>query len=191
MHVTVRLKAELPSLRTIEADGVIRDCFVKAQGRFGMQVVDYSIQHDHLHLIVEAEDKDSLSRGMQALLIRIARGLNKHWNRRGSVFADRYHAHILEKPREVRNALAYVVNNARKHGHRPRSLDRFSSGPWFDGWKQSVTVRGLDGVETPVAKPRTWLRNKGWRRHGLIRVEERPGKGRTSTARRSKRVRSP
>ena len=85
--------------------------------------------------------------------------------------------------------------NARKHGHRPRSLDRFSSGPWFDGWKQNVVVRGLDGVATPVAKPRTWLRNKGWRRHGLIRVEERPGPrqqpGRSTIARRSKRVRSP
>ena len=56
--------------------------------------------------------------GMQGLAIRIARGLNRLWGRKGKVFADRYHDRVLRTPREVRNALAYVLNNARRHAVR-------------------------------------------------------------------------
>jgi len=50
--------------------------------------------------------------------IRVAKGLNKLWARRGKVFADHYHDRILRTPREVRNALCYVLHNAKKHGLR-------------------------------------------------------------------------
>ena len=179
VHVTVRLMKGLPLLRDLEVDRTLRDAFVKGCDRFGFRMTHYSIQNDHLHLIAEMEDRTALSRGMQGLLIRIAKALNKLWGRKGRVFADRYHDHVLESPREVRNAIAYVLhnwrNNGRKHGRRPRTLDRFSSGPWFEGWKERVTVRGLDGVLRPIAEAVTWLLRIGWRRHGLIGVTERPG----------------
>jgi hypothetical protein len=91
------------------------------------------------------------------------------------VFADRYHGHVLESPREVRNALSYVMNNARKHAAQGRVLagvlrpvDMYTSAPWFDGWKETLTVRGLEAVVRPVAPARTWLLSVGWRRHGLL-----------------------
>ena len=73
---------------------------------------------------------------MQGLLIRIAKGLNRLWKRKGRVFGDRFHG-ALKTPREVRNALAYVLNNARKHriSVPEDEPDAFSSGRWFDGWK--------------------------------------------------------
>ena len=76
----------------------------------------------------------------------------------------------------MRNALAYVLHNARKHGHKlTQYLDRFSSGAWFQGWKENVVVRGIANIAKPVSDARTWLLTKGWRRHGLIRVAETPG----------------
>ena len=176
VHVTVRLKEGLPSLRTPEADKVLRAAFAKACERFGFRLVHYSVQGNHIHMIVEAKDRRALSRGMQGLLVRIARGLNKLWQRKGSVFADRYHDRILKTPREVRHALAYVLHNARRHGIKLRqAFDRFSSGAWFDGWKEKVVVRGLEGVVRPVAAAVTWLLREGWRRHRLIGVGEMPG----------------
>jgi hypothetical protein len=53
---------------------------------------------------------------MQGLAIRIAKGLNRLWGRKGKVFEDRFHERVLETPREVRTALAYLVHNARRHG---------------------------------------------------------------------------
>ena len=176
VHVTTRLKEGLPTLRQKKAYGVLRGAFAKGCERFGFRLVHYSVQKDHLHLIVEAKDRRALSRGMQGLLIRVAKALNRLWSRKGSVFGDHYHDHILRTPREVRNALAYVLNNARKHGLRlPQAMDVFTSGVWFDGWRERFEVTGLDGVERPVAqRARTWMLRFGWRRHGLLRLEEVP-----------------
>jgi hypothetical protein len=130
---------------------------------------------NHLHLIVEAKNRRALSRGMQGLLVRIARALNKLWDRRGSVFADRYHDRILKTPREVRVALAYVLRNAARHGLRFVGVDPFSSGQRFDGWEERPP-RGLADLAPPLlAKARSFLLRAGWRRHQLIRFTEVPG----------------
>ena len=102
--------------------------------RPSFQVVHYSIQSNHLHFIVEAHDRRALSSGLRGLLIRIAFALNKLWNRRGSVLAGRFHERELLNPRQVRNALVYVLNNGRKHGVRHAGPDPLSSGARFDGW---------------------------------------------------------
>ncbi|MFN7591119.1 MAG: LuxR C-terminal-related transcriptional regulator, partial [Planctomycetota bacterium] len=116
----------------------------------------------------------------EGLLIRIAKALNKLWARRGSVFADRYHDHILKSPREVRNALRYLFGNGRKHAtegrevHVAQAVDTFTSAPWFDGFRERITVLGLEAVVRPVADARTWLLTEGWLRHGRLSVHEVP-----------------
>ena len=89
-----------------------------------------------IHLIVEASDRVALSRGVQGLCIRLARAVNRACGRRGSVFADRYHARALKTPRAVRFALRYVLLNAHKHGSGAPAgfVDGCSSAPWFDGF---------------------------------------------------------
>lgn len=80
---------------------MLRTAFAAGSERFGFRLRQYSVQSDHRHLVVEGKDRRALSRGMQGLLIRIAKGLNRLWGRRGTVFADRYHDRILRTPREV------------------------------------------------------------------------------------------
>ncbi len=176
VHATVRLIRGLPSLRDWGLYRELRGVFVAIREREGFRVVHYSVQGNHIHLIVEAKGREALSRGMQALLIRIAKCVNRYWGRRGTVFADRYHDHVLKSPREVRHALAYVLNNAWRHAKRVLgTADRFASGMWFDGWVQKLTVRGLEGVVKPVSEAHTWLLQKGWRRYGRIGLAEVPG----------------
>ena len=133
---------------------------------------------NHVHFIVEAHDRVSLSRGMQGLKISVAKRLNKIWGRRGTPFAERYHARELATPTQTRNTLLYVLGNARKHAaQRGRTLPRrwvdpFSSARQFDGWRQAV-VPEL-GVVTP---PGTWLLRVGWRRRGLLDAHAIPTKG--------------
>jgi hypothetical protein len=120
---------------------------------------------------------------VQGLATRVARALNRLWSRRGKVFADRYHDRILRTPREVRNAIRYVFGSARKHAaqggnSRPaQAIDTFTSAPWFDGFVEQVTVRGLESIVRPVSDARTWLLTVGWRRHGRISVHELPTTG--------------
>jgi REP element-mobilizing transposase RayT len=175
VHVTVRLRTGLPNLRRRKEYAALRAAFGKGCARFGFRLVHYSVQGNHLHLLVEAQGRSALARGMQGLLVRIARGLNRLWARRGSVFADRYHDRILRTPHEVRRALVYVLHNAKRHGLLIRDgVDHFSSGYWFDGWREAPTVRGLAAITRPVAAARTWLLGVGWRRHRLLRFDEAP-----------------
>ncbi|HEY1960274.1 MAG TPA: transposase [Polyangiaceae bacterium] len=135
------------------------------------RVIEFSVQNDHVHLIVEAHDKDTLSRGLRGLAIRLARAVNRALGVRGAVWADRYHARDLATPRAVRNAIVYVLMNAKKHGVRmPTGVDRFSSAPWFTGFKARIA----EDEERPVRAPRTWLAAIGWKRWGRLRLDERP-----------------
>ena len=188
LHVTLRARREVASLRSKGRFVRMRGAIRAGADRFGMRVVEFAVMHDHVHLVVEAYDKQALSRGMQGLVIRLARAINRG-ERRGKVFRDRYHAVVLDSPRRVRNALAYVMLNGRRHDgkHGPvgpaRWIDPFSTGYWFDGWASDVTVlkraaeRQVDfPTEPPVAAPRTWLLGVGWRRARLIDPSEVPGR---------------
>lgn len=196
LHVTLRMRDDVPSLRRRGTFSVVHRVLTAAKERFGTRICHYSVQSNHIHLIIEARGKPSLARALQGFGIRLAKRLNARLGRRGAVLADRYHSRALTSPRDVRTVLRYVLGNFRKHderAHRFAFLDPFSSALWFDG------LRGARGVEPAyvllakpewaplgradprltgrgpeVAAPRTtWLRSS-WRRHGLIGHDERP-----------------
>jgi hypothetical protein len=113
--------------------------------------------------------------------VRVARAVNRYVDRSGGVFDDRYHFEELRTPTQTRNALCYVLQNARRHDleldPRYRGADPFSSAWWFDGWRDASWKLGLDPPdECTVAKPASWLLSVGWRRAkaGLIAIDEVP-----------------
>ncbi|HEX5051622.1 MAG TPA: hypothetical protein VFZ65_07620 [Planctomycetota bacterium] len=182
-HVTLKLRRGLPRLRSKAEYAALRGAFAAGCDRNGFRLTHYAVLNDHLHLLVEARDRQTLTLGLQGLAIRIAKALNKLWSRGGSVFADRYHDRILKTPREVRNAIVYVLANGKKHAAEgrevsvPRAIDTFSSAPWFDGFRETVTVRGLEGIVRPVTDAHTWMLTIGWRKHGLLSVHDLPATG--------------
>ena len=171
--VTMRVRAGLESLRADDVHSLLRQIFAAASSA-EFRTIEYSVQSNHVHALVEASHERALTRGMTGLAVRIARGLNRLWRRAGAIFSDRFHARYLRSPREVRNALVYVLNNARKHGSwRARRPDEYSSGPCFDGW-ELAGGKGAESSERFLAFARTWLLSIGWRRHGLIDPGELP-----------------
>jgi REP element-mobilizing transposase RayT len=115
VHVTWRMKKEVWQLRTHRCFRALARAFWGGCNRFGFRLIHYSVQGNHMHLLVEAADERSLARGMNGLGVRIAKGLNKVMGRRGKVLDERYHGHILRTPTEVRNARHYLVGNAERH----------------------------------------------------------------------------
>ena len=174
VHVCTRMCDGLPNLRNTATRRIIETHLARGADRFGFHLIEYSIQTNHIHLVVECEDRVALWRGMKGLLVRIARALNEMWGRKGQVFRDRYFARALTKPLAVRTALVYVLQNARKHGSTYAKTDEFSSGPWFEGWKEALEKPKR---ASPCLRPRTWLLKKGWKRRGLIGFEESPRRG--------------
>jgi REP element-mobilizing transposase RayT len=176
--VTLRVVDGIPSLRKRCFILAVQRSFREACERSGFRLVHDSIQTDHLHLIVEADGSAALGCGMKSISARIARAVNRTFLRTGAVLAGRYHVRWLRSPREVRNALRYVLLNMRKHFRQRRGVappvrvDAASSGRWFDGWRgRGVSGRG----SREVADPRTWLLAVGWRRHRLIGLGDVPG----------------
>ena len=146
------------------------------------RVVHHSVQHNHVHLLVEAESKRALSSGVRGLMIRIARRVNPLLFRRGRFWADRWHGTALTSPRQVRNALVYVLKNRHKHAvhpgkaakpHSGHEHDPLSSIQWFDGLAAPLP-RAFRSVGPPCEVASTWLLCVGWKIHGLIRPSEAP-----------------
>jgi REP element-mobilizing transposase RayT len=181
-HVTLRLLEGVPSLRGSRLFRRLRAAFQRGRDRFGLRLVHYSVQGNHIHLIVEAQDKRALSRGMQKLTVRLARAVNRVHARRGKVFSRRYFSRPLLTPLQVRRALVYVLFNERRHLRQrklslpPWWLDKCSSAFEFDGFvfHPEMPRPKLIGHETTVP-PRTPLLKTRWRRLGLVRLEEEPG----------------
>ena len=175
LHITLRAIAGLPSFRQ-ELLYAAFERAVRGTRREDFGIVEYSVQPDHLHLVVEAENKDALARGMKSFSVRANRLFNAASGRkRGRVWRERYHRRDLTTPRQVRNALVYVLNNARKH--RTISLDGlvidgFSSAAWFGGWSLARTTS--TGPPRPTDLPRTMLLRSLWKKHGLIHPRETP-----------------
>jgi hypothetical protein len=122
-----------------------------AASRLDFRIVHFTVQTNHVHLLVESDGTRALGRGMQGLGIRLAKAINRRLGRLGRVWSDRYHCRALRSPREVRNGLIYVLLNGRKHGVSGRGIDRCSSGPWFSGWRRRIEPPG----PAPVARPTT------------------------------------
>ncbi len=184
VHVVLRVTQEVGRLRRTKAYAAVRLAMIALvlAGRTSFRVVHVSIQRHHIHLLCEADDRLALANGVRALCISTARRLNalvseeRGAPRRGRVFTDRYHATTISKPRHARHALAYVLNNWRRHredhaglGESRASVDRYSSGIAFGGWaeRDSVPFACPTGFEPlPIAAPQTWLLQEGWRRGG-------------------------
>ena len=147
----------------------VRRSLLRSQKPF-FRVVEFSVQGTHVHLIVEANGRRALERGMRGLGTRVAMAINRASGRRGRVLADRYFARELRTTVHVRMALAYVLNNHRKHG-RPDAakLDPCSSGPWFTGW-----LGHQARAPSPLPPAQTGLLARGWRRLGLLDPREGP-----------------
>lgn len=185
LHVTMRIRGGLASLRRERVMRIVRAAIAAGQ-RQDFRVVHFNVLANHVHFLVEAVGKIALARGMQGLNVRLARRINRCFRRRGKLFTERYHARALRSPAEVRFAIRYVLLNARHHaaerGQRlaPDWIDPCSSAAWFDGWDRPIDreawwIRRLDRTPCPVAPARTWLLSTGWRRRGLLAIDDVPG----------------
>jgi REP element-mobilizing transposase RayT len=193
VHITLRTAPGLVSLRRPRLFAALRSAIARSQRGAAFRITDFSVEANHGHFITEATDKASLSNGVRALVIRLTLAIRRVTGYRGPIWADRYHAHVLRSPREYRNALAYVLNNWKKHMPGASDMDPCSSAPWFSGWSDlamsssdgwasaqpgviepwtahgppvpaRLSARHADSTPLcPVVAPATWLSTVGWR----------------------------
>ena len=154
LHVTLRVAEHVWNLRSRRSFRAIAAGLGVGADRFGVRVVQFSVQGNHIHLLVEAPDHEALAQAMKGLSVRFAKGLNRMMGRSGRVIADRFHSRVLATPSEVRRAMDYIRNNARKH-----------AAQWGDHYPASyVDPFSSDGADLTLPAATTWLVREGWRR---------------------------
>jgi REP element-mobilizing transposase RayT len=182
LHVVMRIAPAVGSLRRRKLYRAMRDATITAALRERFRIVHLSLQRTHVHMVVEAEDRTALARGMQGFQISAARHINRALGdgvrrRRGKVFSDRYHVEVITSPTRARHAIGYVLSNWRKHGEDreglPRTwlVDPFSSGISFPDWKELEDKAWMWPIRATydplvVRRPATWLLAEGWKLAG-------------------------
>ena len=160
VHVSIKLQRFLPSLRKPAEYELLLERFRLVKERFDCNLRQFSVQEDHIHLLIETRKTSDLTRYMQGLQIRFARALNKLWNRKGKVFADRFFAKLCPDWRAIKAVTRYILNNALRHGvrnwRRDKDADPYSSGPWYIRWGSYAWSRFEDPEALwPIAHPRS------------------------------------
>ena len=191
LHVVLRVRPEIGNLRRPEMYRAIREASVCAAVRERIRIVHISVQRTHIHMIVEAANKQVLARGMQGFQISAARHINTALGdgarrRRGAVFVDRYHLVVFTSPTQARHALSYVLNNWRKHAEDREVgsgalIDRFSSGCSFADWQELAHKHVMwklpdDYDPIVVYRPRSWLLSEGWKLTGQVSARDVPSR---------------
>jgi REP element-mobilizing transposase RayT len=155
LHVTLRMAPHVFNLRSRRSFRVIAAALRLGGDRFNVRVIEFSVQGNHIHLLVEAPNRRALARAIQGFSIRVAKGLNRMMGRSGRVFDDRYHARVLRTPTEVRHAIHYVLDNARKHAAQRGET-------YSPGYVDPYSSAGAPDLALPPAQ--TWLLRVGWMR---------------------------
>jgi REP element-mobilizing transposase RayT len=157
LHVTLRMAPHVYNLRSRRSFRVIAAALRVGGDRFDVRVIQFSVEGNHIHLLVEAPDRTALARAIQGFSIRIAKGLNRMMGQSGRVFDDRYHARLLRTPTEVRHAIRYIRDNARKH-----AAERGETYP--PGYVDPYSSAGAADLAVPAAQ--TWLVRESGKRAG-------------------------
>ncbi len=177
LHITIKLKQGIRTLRKKDCYKLFRDS-VKATAKFGINIVHFSVQSNHIHLIIESKSRSALSKGMKSLTIRLAKGINNIHGTIGKVFKDRYYLHVLKTPTEVKRALKYVFKNTAKAIKSTNLFDPFSSILIFSEKKELLHGEKIDSSAMSKSKlkwfeeelhrilgpPKSFLLCEGWKR---------------------------
>ncbi len=138
--VTIRMAKTVYNLRSQRSFNVLKRALSGGRNRFGTRIIHFSVQGNHLHLIVESPDEGSLSRAMKGLGVRVARRMNEMMDREGRVIGDRYHASLLRSHRAARNAVRYVRENHRKHFAPKDGWRKGTSTDAFSSWANTISL---------------------------------------------------
>ncbi len=125
-HLTIKINKENSGLKTNEIAKKIKSSFKKLYEN-SVNLIHFTIEYDHIHLLVEAKNHICLGKSMQSFGISITKKLNFHRRKIGQVYKHRYHQRILKTKTEIKNVINYIFQNGKKHGTNLSKFSQFNS----------------------------------------------------------------
>jgi REP element-mobilizing transposase RayT len=161
VHVTIKSnKNIIPNLRSKVFYKEIRQGMKRAR-ILGIRIIHFSVQRDHVHMLIEAENKKQLGESMRALSISLSKRFSFTLKKKVKALKNRYHLHILKSLQEIKNATNYILHNGQKHGITDVH-DFYSTAINFSDFRASdAFFQFMDDLQSILAPPFFWSTRRG------------------------------
>ncbi|MDD4973652.1 MAG: transposase [Bacteriovorax sp.] len=126
LHLTVKIKKIKAELKNKSVLSILKRAILNARKQ-GLKVIHYSLEYDHVHLLIEADNNHILSKGMQSFGVTISKAINRMRKLKGGVYKHRYHFRKISSPRQLKNVLNYIFNNGIKHKTAKHIVGHYNS----------------------------------------------------------------
>lgn len=124
--ITIKVKKNKAEIRNKTVLSLLKRAIMNAR-RQGLKVIHFTLEYDHAHFLIEADNHIILAKGMQSLGVTLAKAINKARKQSGTVYKNRYHFNRITTPRQLRNVMNYIFTNGRKHGRTKDIITSFNS----------------------------------------------------------------
>ena len=168
----MRAERGLPSFRRETLYVAFERAFRRTR-RDDFRIVEFSVQDDHVHLLVEADDNDALARGMKSFSVRANRLFNAALGAARAGVGRPLPPPRPHDARQVRNALVYCLNNYKKHQRVTGGMPRSTPAPRRDGSKAG-RPSAARRRPAPHRRRANGAPRSAWQKHGLIHPGEAP-----------------
>lgn len=115
LHLTIKVQKIKADIKNKMILTMLKKAILNAR-RMGLKVIHYSLEYDHVHLLIEADNNVILGKGMQSLGVTLSKAINRTKRIKGRVYKHRYHFRKINSARELKNVMFYIFNNGVKHG---------------------------------------------------------------------------
>jgi len=130
----------------------------EAKKRFGLTILDYVVTSNHIHLLVQDDKGDAISKSLQLIAGRTAQEYNQRKGRKGAYWEDRYHATAIDGGEHLLRCLVYIDMNMVRAGAVVHP------SKWADG--------GYNEIQSPQERYRLIDRQRLVELSGLANDEE-------------------
>ncbi len=126
LHLTIKVRENKADIKTKLILKALHHAIKRARLK-RLRVIHYTLEYNHLHLLVECDNHKRLGKGMQAFGISIAKAINRIKLLKGAVYKHRYHLRKITSGRDLKNVLHYIFNNGIKHKRATSIIDPYNS----------------------------------------------------------------
>jgi REP element-mobilizing transposase RayT len=126
MHLTIKVEKRKAGLKNKSILKVLKRAILKGRSS-GLRIIHFTLEYDHVHLLVESDCKIKLGRGMMRFGVTLAKGINKFQKGSGQVYKHRYHQRFINSGRDLKNVLNYIFKNGLKHKTASTLVNPFNS----------------------------------------------------------------
>ncbi len=126
LHLTIKVKKKKAEIKNKSVLKILKRAILNARKQ-GLRVIHFSLEYDHVHLLIEADNNLILGKGMQAFGVTLSKAINRLKKLKGGVYKHRYHFRQISSTRELKIVMNYIFTNGLKHGTAKSILNPFNS----------------------------------------------------------------